>query len=500
MKNRFNFKVLVTGLIAFLCLLSCDEDFVTKEFKNGVVDSQFFQTAEQAEQALTSVYDIVGNKGMYREAINVLGDCPSDDILEKTGDNGDYGTYFRASSDFRWFPSNPFSTARWYDGYKGIFRANTLLEKLPEIDMDAGLKNRFAAEAKFLRALFYFNLVNAFGDVPFSTAVLSREEYAELARTDKSIIYAQMEQDLMDAAEALPPAASDPVGRATRGAANGLLSRIYLYQSKWTEAAAAAKKVIDSQQYTLVATEDYGKLFNGFMENSSESLFEFQSVGEAPGFWGANSENFYSIHWSPVIGWANWFSPSPGSYEQFTDPNDVRRIGSILLVNADPPDMIDVGQGNGPEEFATGNMRPDHFNDASTRKWLPEGKNMSQSQNFDVNFLIIRYAEVLLNYAEAQNEAGSTNEAVTAITEIRQRAGIVPPAPPATDQASLRELIRSERRKELVFEGHRYYDLHRWGIANEVLSPLGYIQGTHEYWPVPLAELDLMPNLTQYPQ
>lgn len=497
MKNRKKIKIGLAGLITFLCLLSCDEDFVTKEFENGVVDENFFQNAAQAEQALTAVYDIVGSKGLYREAINVLGDCPSDDVLELTGDNGDYGSYFRASSDYRWFPDNPFSTARWYDAYKGIFRANILLEKLPGIDMDAGVKDRFSGEAKFLRALYYFNLVTAFGDVPFSIEMLSRDEYAELARTDRSIIYAQMEQDLMDAAEMLPPDASDPVGRATKGAADGLLSRIYLYQSKWEEAAAAAKKVIDQNKYRLVATEDYVNLFNGHMENSKESLFEFQSVAFAPGFWNSNSENFYSIMWSPTQGWSNFLSPSPSSYEQFSDPNDVRRKASILLLGQTPPDMIDVG--NGEQEFGTGTMRPDYFHNASNRKWLPEGKDMAVVNNFDVNFLILRYAEVLLNYAEAQNEAGNTTEAAGAITEIRERAGIVPSAPPAADQASLRELIRSERRKELLFEGHRFYDLQRWGIADEVLSPFGYIQGTHEFWPVPTAELDLMPNLTQYP-
>ncbi|SDL60368.1 RagB/SusD family nutrient uptake outer membrane protein [Kriegella aquimaris] len=498
MKNRTNFKIWASSLVALLCLLSCDEDFVTKDFKNGVVDENFFQNATHAEQALTAVYDIVGSKGLYREAINVLGDCPSDDILELTGDNGDYGTYFRASSDFRWFPDNPFSTARWYDAYKGIFRANILLEKLPEIDMDAGVKDRFAAEAKFLRALYYFNLVTAFGDVPFSAEVLTREEYAELGRTDRAVIYAQMEQDLKDAADVLPPNASDPVGRVTKGAANGLLSRVYLYQSKWDDAAAAAKKVIDQNKYKLVASDDYVNLFNGLMENSEESLFEFQSVGQAPAFWSGNSENFYSVMWSPVHGWANWFSPSPSSYEQFTDPNDVRRKASILLLGQDPPDMIDVGKGE-QEEFGTGTMRPTYFHNASTRKWLPEGKDMTQVNNYEVNFLILRYAEILLNYAEAQNEAASTTEAVWAITQIRERAGISPPEPPETDQASLRELIRSERRKELLFEGHRFYDLQRWGIANEVLSPFGYVQGTHEFWPVPTAELDLMPNLTQYP-
>lgn len=477
-------------------LISCEEDFVTKEFQNGVVDVNFFQNATHAEQALTAVYDAISQKGLYREAVFVLGDATSDDINELTGDNGDYGTFFRAASDFRWEPNNPFSTARWYDPYKGIFRANILLEKLPEIDMDADLKAQFAAEAKFLRALYYYNLVVAFGDVPLVTAVLSRDEYQELARTDKNLIYGQMEQDLLAAAVDLPLDNSDPVGRATRGAALGLLSRIYLYQAKWNETISTAEQVIGLAKYELTqGLPDYENMFNGKNENSGESMFEFQAVGRAPGFWGASSENLYSIHWSPVIGWANWFSPSVESYEQY-ETGDIRRKANILVVETG--DSIDTDGDGIREPFPSGGMNTTFFNNANTKKWLPEGKALSQANNYDVNFTILRYAEVLLNLAEALNEAGRPSEALDPLNEIRRRAEV--PEITETDQAVLRDVIREERRRELLFEGHRYFDLARWGLLSEKLAPLGFVQGVHEYWPIPLAELDLMPNLTQYPR
>ena len=482
-------------LIAFVIAIgSCEEDFVTKEFVNGVVSDNFFKNATDAEQALTAVYDIIGVRGMYRESMWVLGDAASDDINELTGDNGDYGTHYRAASDFRWEPSNPYSSLRWYDGYKGIFRANILLEELPEIEMDAALKSRFEGEAKFLRALYYFNLVMAFGDVPFMTTVLTREEYQELARTDKDIIYAQMEQDLKDAAAVLPAAASDPVGRATSGAANGLLSRIYLYQQKWTEAASSAEAVMGAG-YTLVSSEDFPKMFYGQLENSSESVFEFQSVGFSPNVWGGDlTETSFGFLWSPMIGWANWYSPSVSSQEQFED-GDIRRKASLLIVGAG--DMLD-SDGDGVEEpFPSGTMNGNYFNNANVKKWLAIGKNLASGDEYEVNFPIVRYAEVLLNYAEAQNELGNSTDALVALNQIRDRAMV--PAITETDQGLLRDLIRAERRRELLFEGQRFYDLHRWGIAAEVLSPLGYRVGTHEYWPVPVAELDLMPNLTQYP-
>ncbi|NND04972.1 MAG: RagB/SusD family nutrient uptake outer membrane protein [Saprospiraceae bacterium] len=495
MHYKSNLKLLVLSLVAMVFVF-CGEEFVTKEFKNGVVDANFFLNETHAEQALTAVYDIISQKGLYREAIVLLGDAISDDINELTGDNGDYGTYFRAGSDYRWEPSNPFSTARWYDGYKGVFRANILLEKLPDIEMDESLKARFAGEAKFLRALFYHNLVNAFGDVPFVTSVLSREEYNELARTDKNTIYAQMEQDLIDAAAVLPIEAGDPVGRATKGAANALLGRIYMYQNKWQESVNASMAVVNQGTYQLVPSEEYITLFNGNNENSVESILEYQSVAQAPGFWGASSENFYSIHWSPVIGWANWYSPSPGSYQQFEE-GDIRRKASVLVVDANPPDSIDTNGDGIREQFPSGNMNSSYFNGANTRKWLPEGKNMTQANSFDVNFIILRYAEVLLNLAEAQNELGNSAEALELVNMIRRRAQA--PEFTETGQDALRQSIREERRRELVFEGQRFYDLQRWGLAAEVLGPLGYVVGRHEYWPVPNAELDLMENLTQYP-
>ncbi|MEM9829232.1 MAG: RagB/SusD family nutrient uptake outer membrane protein [Bacteroidota bacterium] len=495
--NKKIIAIICFSGLTTLLFNSCGEDFVTKEFQNGVVDENFFQNASDAEQALTAIYDIVGQKGLYREAVMVVGDATSDDINELTGDSGDYGTFFRAASDYRWEPNNPFSSARWYDGYKGIFRANILLERLPDIEMDESLKARMLGEAKYLRALYYFNLVITFGDVPFTTTVLTRDEYSELARTDQSIIYAQIEQDLTDAAAVLPIEASDPVGRATKGAATGLLSRIYLYQNKWQEAANAANSVMDQGSYDLVGSEDFINLFNGKMENSVESVFEFQAVSEAPNFWAGSTENLYSIHWSPVIGWANWFSPSPGSYQQFED-GDIRRKASVLLVDADPPDFIDVDGDGVQEQFPSGNMNSSYFNGANTRKWLPEGKNMTQPNSFDVNYTILRYAEILLNYAEAQNELGNTAEALTAVNMIRIRAQM--PEFTSSNQGELRDLIRAERRRELLFEGHRFFDLQRWGLAEEILGPLGYVEGRHNYWPVPNAELDLMPNLTQYPE
>jgi len=259
------------------------------------------------------------------------------------------------------------------------------------------------------------------------------------------------------------------------------------------------KRVITVRHHKLMTPRDILAQLIEY-ENGPESILACQSVIRAPGFWGNSSENFYSIHWSPVIAWANWFSPSPGSHQQYEE-GDIRRKANILLVDTNPPDSIDTNGDGIQELFPSPHMNATYFNGANTRKWLPEGKNMAQPANataWDVNFTIIRYAEVLLNLAEAQNELGNATAALDAVNQIRTRAKVPPFT--ETNQAALRDLIRAERRRELLFEGHRYFDLHRWGIAAEVLQPLGYVVGRHEFWPVPVSELDLMPNLTQYPE
>ena len=484
-------------ILLLLIFVGCSEDFVTKEYQNGVVDENFFQTAKDAEQALTAVYDIVGQKGYYRDAIFPLGKSSSDNIDEQTGDNGDFGFHYKAISDYRWVPDNPFFMARWYDSYRGIFRANILLEKLPEIDMDEATKRQYASEAKFLRGLFYFTLIISYGDVPLITEVLTRDEYSELGRTDQALVYAQVEQDLIEAVDGLPVSfdGGSDLGRATRGSALGLLSRVYLYQSKWQETVDASEEVIALNQYNLV--DDYGSMFDGTNENSEETLFEMQSVARAPSFWSGQSENLYSVMWSPMIGWANWYTPSVDLIQSFEE-GDRRRKESLLLVGAN--DSIDLNGDGILDPFPAPEIGSNtvFFTDSNVRKFLPEGKPLNDVNNFDINFPIIRYAEVLLNYAEALNELGRSSEALGPLNEVRARAELPPVN--ITDQSSLRQMIYHDRRIELVFEGHRFFDLKRQGRAEEVLGPLGWQPGVHEYFPIPQEELDLNLNLTQYPE
>lgn len=480
-------------LLGITLITGCSEDFVNKEFTNGIVEENFYKSAKDAEQALTGVYDPLSRKGVYRESAVVLGECTSDNIDEQTGDNGDYGFHYKALSDYRWLPDNPFISSRWYDCYAGIFRANAFLEKVPAIKMNETLKKQYLAEASFLRAVYYWNLVITYGDVPLTTTVLTPVEYRELARIGQDKIYAQIEADLTKAIPDLSVNNSVPIGRVTRGTALGFLGRMYLYQRKWAQAAETSQQVIALGKYKLV--DDYMSQFNGKGENGPESLMEFQAVGFAPSYFSAASKNGMAVMWSPVIGWSNWFTPSKEMAKVY--PEGDQRRKSILVVGATPADMIDVN-GKGQQPFPSAPMRPTYFNNSSVRKFLPEGRDMNSANNFDVNQPIIRYGEVLLNLAEALNEAGQSSAALAPLNQVRSRAGVAPITD--TNQASLRSIIRRERRLELAFEGHRFFDLARWGILEETLKSKGFVKGRNEYFPVPIGELSLMPNLTQYPK
>jgi hypothetical protein len=200
-----------------------------------------------------------------------------------------------------------------------------------------------------------------------------------------------------------------------------------------------SKKVIDLGQYSLVA--DYISMFNGKNDNSSESIFDFQTVAQAGGFFSPASEAFISATWSPTVPWANWYTPSEQTKGLFV-AGDIRRK-SLLVAGATPADMVDI-DGTGPKVFPSSPMRTSYFNNAAVRKFLPEGKLMSNVANFDVNYPIIRYAEVLLNYAEALNELGQSPAALVPLNQIRKRAGVADIT--VTGQAALRTLIQDERR------------------------------------------------------
>ena len=355
--------------------------------------------------------------------------------------------------------------------------------------MDEELRTRLIGEAQFLRAYFYFNLVRWFGDVP-----LILEPFPttfELPRTPRDEVYAQIEADLRAAADVLPASYSGvDVGRVTSGAARAMLAKVALTHGDFQQAADLALEVINGGQYALLPT--YGEIFTEAGENSSETIFEIQAAAFEIGGGGSQYNEVQGVRGNPNLGWG-FNRPSDDLIASF-EPGDPRRDATILYVGEVLPDGSAVIQDNP-------NLEGERFNQKAFVPDHPGGNG-----NGPGNIRIFRYADLLLIAAEALNEIGQPEQALTYLNQVRARARgsstSVLPDVTTTDRDELREAIYHERRSELALEQHRWFDLVRTGRAAEEMEPLrpNFTPGTNELFPIPQSEIDLSQGaLTQNP-
>jgi hypothetical protein len=451
----------------------------------------FFKTADQAIVALTAVYDVTGWR--YSQEITewFLGDICSDDA-EKGGENAADWAELQLLKEFKGTATNTISYNRWREFYVGIFRANLVIVNVPGIDMDTKRRDRIVAEAKFLRAYFYFQLVKTFGGVPLVTHPLSPSEYCQ-PRAEITACWAQIEKDLIDAANDLPEKSeysSADMGRATKGAANALLAKAYIFQEKWGEAMTRAAAVIDSKEYDL--EPNYSDIFKLSHQNGIESVFEVQHLYLPTSTYGdANEGQETSIYQGSrkatyFTGWG--FDCPTEDFKNEFEPNDPRLKATIVQ----PGDIL--YENTSAQQKADNSMSPTGY---AARKYMLEymGSTVPGISNSPANWRVIRFADVLLFHAEAANESGDSTAALKSLNRVRKRVSM--PEVTITNQDSLRHAIYHERRVELGLEGHRFYDLVRQGRAAKVLKD--FIQGKHEYFPIPQAELDVCDKIKQNP-
>lgn len=351
--------------------------------------------------------------------------------------------------------------------------------------MDEALRNRTIAESRFLRAYFYFFLVRLFGDVPLILEELSQGEFYTQTRTPKEQVYNLIIEDLVFAVENLPAKseyAAEDLGRATSGAARGMLARVYLTLGDFTNTEAYARSVIESGEYGLFP--DYYGIFQREGEHSVESIFEVSAAAFADGGGGSQYNEVQGVRGSPNAGWG--FNNPSDNLEAAYEADDPRRDATILYdgeVLPDGSDVVEADPGMGA------NIK---FNQ---KAWQPE--YVGGNSNGLGNIRILRYADILLMFAEAANENGKPAEALEALNDVRERArggeeSILPDVT-TTDQAQLREAIWHERRVELAMEQIRWLDLLRQGRAAEVMQALGkdFVEGKHELLPIPQSEIEL---------
>jgi starch-binding outer membrane protein, SusD/RagB family len=482
---------IVAGAIAF-CVLSigCDK-FLDKQPTGVESSATFFKNADQATKAVTAVYDVTGWHYSQELTEWFLGDICSDDA-EKGGENAADWAELQQLKQFRGTASNTISYYRWSEFYQGVFRANLVIVNVPGIAMDTTLKTRLVAEAKFLRGYFYFQLVKTFGGVPLVTHPLSPSDYCQ-PKASIEACWAQIEKDLSDAAQVLPEksgyGAAD-MGRATRGAANALLAKAFIFQKKWSSALDRAAMVIDSKEYDL--EPNYTDIFKRARENGTESVYEVQHMeiptslyadlneGQETSIYQGSRKATYFTGWGfdcPTQDFVNEFEPN--------DP----RLKATVVFNGDL-----IYENTPVQQKADNSMSPTKM---GARKYMLEyeGAQTPGISNAPANWKVIRFADVLLFHAEAANETGDAATALKSLNRVRKRVSM--PEVSTTNQDSLRRAIYHERRVELGLEGQRFFDLVRQGRAAQVLANAGFVQGKHEYFPIPQVELDVCDKIKQ---
>lgn len=514
----------ISALLFTLALLvsSCEEGFLdTAPSDRGSVDA-FFETEEDVLRALNGVYDVfqgtVWGGAFYIMNVhfdilteNAVGCCPWEYqylTIAKGEHNATTGGVINNKWDF---------------GYEGIFRANSVLENIDNVAIDEDAKNKLRAEARFLRALFHGEMTNVFGDIPLALSVLSREEGLNVTRNPKAEVLQAVYDDLDFAEQNLDMTPfRGQIGRPTMQSAIAVKARLKLYNGDYAGAAAEARKIMQmsaSNPDMIGLADSYESVFDPNNENNKEVLFDIQYTEGTQG-----EGNFLQVmlapgpEGNPGSGWGS-ITPLDGLVNAF-GMNDGLPIDESPLFDADNPyenrdermyanlfiPGISTWRGQVYDESLSG-FSP-FF---AIRKWVDLDATIGEDACAcnETNMILYRYADILLMFAEAENEInGPTGDVYEAVNAIRNRAKL-PDLPAGLSQDDMREAIRQERHVEFAWEGTRYFDLLRWRIAEDVI-PNATLFGEqrdvrvfdpskHYLWPIPQKEIDTNPGLTQNP-
>lgn len=461
----FKYTLLAAALFsAAACSDELDLVPITEKAANN-----FFSSEAELESAIAGVYAQLQNGGLYGLDMIGVGEIPAEDTFEEIAAND--GGRFGQLDDFSTNAGNDLVGDIWRESYEGIQRANVVLNRIEEVAYeDATLKDIRTGEVKFIRALLYYNLVRLYGDVPL---VLEETEnpsdFFGRGRNAAADVYFQIEADLADAIQSLPVEKSS--GRPARGAAQALLGDVQMTQGRYAEAISNLEAVVSSNVYSLMPSTS--EIFGEANEGNAEVVFEVQFASGVNG----NAEG------SPA---ASQFRPS-GTTANAKGHN----LPSEEFVN----------------RFEEGDSRKDDYVglDAAANPFYFSTKyevSATGVNDSGTDYYVIRYADVLLKYAEALNQDGRTDDAIPYLNRVRNRAGLANTS--ASTQAEVSDAIELERRFEFIGEGHRWFDLKRTGRAVETMnawftanSKNVTINADNLILPIPQSQIDTDPAIKQ---
>ena len=479
-KYIFN-KTAFTGILTVIIFFASCTKFTEISPEYSIDSENYFNSENDYYLALVATYDLL--QTTYANAI--LGEIASDNTF-CGGESPNDVIGWQQVDDMIHTPTNSNLKDIWGWMFAGVQRANYFMEYKDKTDFDG--KEIMIAEVRFLRAYYHFELVKWFGPIPLKPNERFKiGDPANIPRSPISDVYALIEEDLKYAAEVLP-VVQEQTGRATKGAAKALLGKAYLYQEKFSEAATVLEQVISSGTYSLAT--NYNDMFEDVGENGPESVFEVQYTdAEGAGFECLQcSEGNVAVGFSGIRGYNGPYFTSGFSFnvpvQEATDafePGDHRKDVTIL-------DIVAWSDITGAS-YAEGNEHTGYFN----RKYLPRVRSEDAQNDLNLtnpnNYRSIRYADVLLMAAEANNRGGiSDAKAQDYVNQVRRRAFADENHDVTLTGDALTDVIYHERRVELMGEGHRFFDLVRTGKAAQEID--GFVDGKNELFPVPIEEID----------
>ncbi|MEO5788065.1 MAG: RagB/SusD family nutrient uptake outer membrane protein [Gelidibacter sp.] len=507
MKNIY--KLVIVALTLSLSTSCNDDEFLEQTPPDQLTSSNFWRNAEDAQSGLVAAYSELESRSNFwdgwQEGRPVVEYFRSDYALP--GPDASNYSHWMSIFNFNYTNGHTFLDVIWTTNYKGLNFSNQVITKVGEMTSDQisdAEKQQIIGEATFLRAYYHFKLLTLYEQIILRTELISNETL-DKPLSSRPEAWEVIISDFKQAAEMLKTVENTEPGRATKGAALAYLGKAYMYKAgdatsaeanDFDNAVLAFKSIVDGSAGTYALESDYLSLFNGENENNSESIFELQFKTAD-----ATSNNSTRLHafvgdWS-IGGWG-------GIAATMSVVNEMKKEGKIAsnglydnrlygsLYFKDPfynNTSTKQMQGSTWDVLMNETYGDTNDNAAYFRKWLPN--YVSNNSYVGVNVVLMRYADVLLMYAEALNETGATAQAIPFINKVREVHGYMPPIT-ATSKADVKTQIIHERTMELTLESVRFFDLRRWGLLDQAMQAAGrtnFNAASHAYLPIPLSEI-----------
>jgi hypothetical protein len=469
MMKKYNPHIILKVLFIAVLFASCEEDLNVRP-EDKIAEDDFLNATENAVQLVNGAYSKNLEYNMYGFSWIGVSSITTDDA-DKGSSPGDTGADKNRLDALDFVSSSTSFDDVWKARFQGIGRANKALFYLEKFTIDPALKNRLIGEVKFLRALWYFDLVRCYGGVPIVTTEIDINDTQNVnnvvyTRKSKAETYAQIEADLLDAIDRLPMKSQyspADLGRATKGAAQALLAKAYLYEEKWQESFNLSGEVITSGEYDLLP--DYDQNWRQTGENGAESIFEVQAT-LTNGL--QDYTNVQGPRGTPDLGWG--FNTPSLTLVNAYEAGDLRKNATIMFV----PSILWDGF-IAPTTWSNPRYNYKAYQSSIAEDW--DGNKGVTAKNLR----ILKFSDVLLIRAESAFRLGNTGEALVQVNRIRNRAGLV------SVGSVTQQSIWKERRLEMAMEHDRWFDLVRTGQAFSAMAADGksFIVGTHELFPIP---------------